>query len=40
MENWLGKANYYRLQLTDTKTDNPDQRIAEDISLFVANTLG
>jgi ABC-type uncharacterized transport system, permease and ATPase components len=40
METWLDKANYYRLQLTDTKTDNPDQRIAEDISLFVANTLG
>lgn len=39
METWLGKSNYYRLQLTDTKTDNPDQRIADDINLFVTNTL-
>ena len=39
METWLDKGNYYRLQLTDTKTDNPDQRIAEDISQFVTNTL-
>lgn len=23
MATWLGKSNYYRLQLTDTKTDNP-----------------
>lgn len=39
MANWLEKGNYYRLQLTDQQTDNPDQRIAEDINQFVGNTL-
>ena len=26
MQDWMNKGNYYRLQLTDKKTDNPDQR--------------
>lgn len=39
MANWLDKGTFYRLQLTDIKTDNPDQRIAEDISEFVTSTL-
>lgn len=39
MSTWLDKANYYRLQLTDRRTDNPDQRIAEDIAEFVSSTL-
>ena len=39
MTTWLNKGNYYRLQLTDKKTDNPDQRIAEDVNQFVSNTL-
>ena len=30
---------YYRIALTDPATDNPDQRIAEDIRLFVDDTL-
>jgi vitamin B12/bleomycin/antimicrobial peptide transport system ATP-binding/permease protein len=30
---WLAERTYYRLELTGT-TDNPDQRIAEDLSLF------
>ena len=30
MERWLKSDNYYKLQLTDKNTDNPDQRIAED----------
>lgn len=30
---------YYRLQLTDRGTDNPDQRIAEDLRLFADLTL-
>src|SRR6185503_17829442 len=29
----------YRMQLSAESTDNPDQRIAEDIKLFVSNTL-
>lgn len=36
---WLSKSNFYRLQLTDQRTDNPDQRIAEDINEFVSSTL-
>lgn len=39
LNSWLGKQVYYRLQLTDGATDNPDQRISEDINQFVALTL-
>ena len=33
LDQWLGERAYYRLHLLST-TDNPDQRIAEDIGLF------
>jgi putative ATP-binding cassette transporter len=36
---WLADGAYYRMQLTAAETDNPDQRIAEDLRLFVAGTL-
>ena len=36
---WLQDATPYRMQLSADCTDNPDQRIAEDIKLFVSNTL-
>jgi len=36
---WLEERAYYRLQLLDRGTDNPDQRIAEDLRLFVDATL-
>ncbi len=36
---WLAKQVYYRLELRDRGTDNPDQRIAEDLRLFTSNTL-
>ena len=36
---WIGGRTYYRMQLTDRGTDNPDQRIAEDLALFVDKTL-
>ena len=36
---WLDQANHYRMQLTGDAADNPDQRIAEDIQMFVQNTL-
>jgi putative ATP-binding cassette transporter len=36
---WLGDRAYYRMQLLDRGTDNPDQRIAEDLRLFVEGTL-
>lgn len=37
---WLKHKTYYRLQLNDRHyADNPDQRISEDVDLFVALTL-
>ena len=36
---WLDGRIYYRLQLLDRGTDNPDQRISEDLRLFVEMTL-
>ena len=36
---WLHNKTYYHLQMFGKDTDNPDQRIAEDISLFVEMTL-
>ena len=37
---WLADAAYYRMQLVAGETDNPDQRIAEDVHLLVSHTLG
>src|SRR6266487_6273532 len=37
---WLADAAYYRMQLVARDTDNPDQRIAEDVQLLVSHTLG
>jgi vitamin B12/bleomycin/antimicrobial peptide transport system ATP-binding/permease protein len=31
---WLDERTYYRLQIIDPGTDNPDQRIAEDLDRF------
>ena len=36
---WLDGANHYRMQLLGDAADNPDQRIADDIRLFVDNGL-
>jgi putative ATP-binding cassette transporter len=36
---WLNRHAYYRLQLTDSGTDNPDQRIADDLDMFTRQTL-
>lgn len=36
---WLDNGVYYRLQFTADRTDNPDQRIAEDLNLFVDESL-
>jgi putative ATP-binding cassette transporter len=36
---WLHGRTYYRMQFTAAQTDNPDQRIAEDLKLFVETTL-
>ncbi|MBL6455102.1 ABC transporter ATP-binding protein/permease [Belnapia sp. T6] len=39
LDRWLADRAYYRVALTDAETDNPDQRIAEDLRYFVDNTL-
>jgi vitamin B12/bleomycin/antimicrobial peptide transport system ATP-binding/permease protein len=39
LDHWLKGANHYRMQLLGDAADNPDQRIAEDIKLFVDNAL-
>ena len=39
LQDWLSGRAYYQLQLLDRGTDNPDQRIAEDLRLFVELTL-
>jgi putative ATP-binding cassette transporter len=36
---WLADQAYYRLQLQHSTTDNPDQRIADDLRLFTAYVL-
>jgi putative ATP-binding cassette transporter len=37
---WLSDGAYYRMQLQAGETDNPDQRIAEDVQLLASHTLG
>lgn len=39
LSDWLRDRNYYRMQLKDDGTDNPDQRITEDFRLFVDESL-
>ncbi len=36
---WLQDANHYRMQLQGDAADNPDQRITDDVKLFVERTL-
>ncbi|MBM3347555.1 MAG: ABC transporter ATP-binding protein/permease [Betaproteobacteria bacterium] len=36
---WMDRQVYYRLELDRRGTDNPDQRIAEDLKLFTDGTL-
>jgi vitamin B12/bleomycin/antimicrobial peptide transport system ATP-binding/permease protein len=36
---WLHDANHYRMQLQGDAADNPDQRITDDVKLFVDQTL-
>jgi vitamin B12/bleomycin/antimicrobial peptide transport system ATP-binding/permease protein len=37
---WLHDANHYRMQLQGEAADNPDQRISDDVTMFVDRTLG
>jgi len=39
LDQWLSDRAYYRLQLSGNPADNPDQRIAEDMKLFVDQSL-
>lgn len=39
LDQWLGAQRYQKLKLTETEVDNPDQRIAEDIDLFIVKSL-
>mgnify|MGYP002237533557 CR=1 FL=1 len=39
IDEWLKNKTYYRLQMFGSDTDNPDQRISEDVRLFVEMTL-
>ena len=40
LKEWLGDRAYYPMQLKGNQTDNPDQRVAEDLKIFVNQTLG
>ncbi|EKU70414.1 ABC transporter ATP-binding protein/permease [Selenomonas sp. F0473] len=39
LSRWMRGRTYYRLQVLHSDTDNPDQRISEDINQFVSLTL-
>ena len=40
LRQWLNTANHYRMQLLGDDADNPDQRIAEDIRMFIDSGAG
>lgn len=39
LRDWLAGQTYYRMQLLNDGTDNPDQRISQDLAYFVSQTL-
>jgi putative ATP-binding cassette transporter len=39
LSQWLHQANHYRMQLQGDAADNPDQRMTDDVKLFVDRTL-
>lgn len=39
IDEWLNHKTYYRLQMFGVGTDNPDQRISEDVRMFVEMTI-
>jgi vitamin B12/bleomycin/antimicrobial peptide transport system ATP-binding/permease protein len=39
LREWLQQANHYRMQLQGDAADNPDQRMTDDVKLFVDRTL-
>jgi len=40
LRKWLEDQSYYRMQFNQATTDNPDQRISEDLDRFATITLG
>lgn len=36
IDNWLAGNIHYKMRLAGVAADNPDQRIAEDINLFIS----
>jgi vitamin B12/bleomycin/antimicrobial peptide transport system ATP-binding/permease protein len=36
---WLGQSTHYRMRLKGDQADNPDQRIADDVRMFINSTL-
>jgi putative ATP-binding cassette transporter len=36
LKGWLGNQAYYRIQIDQSTTDNPDQRIADDLDSFAS----
>ena len=39
LSQWLHNANHYRMELNGDTADNPDQRITDDVKIFVERTL-
>jgi vitamin B12/bleomycin/antimicrobial peptide transport system ATP-binding/permease protein len=39
IDEWMKNKTYYRMQMFGVGTDNPDQRISEDVRLFVEMTI-
>jgi vitamin B12/bleomycin/antimicrobial peptide transport system ATP-binding/permease protein len=39
LNTWLGDRAYYHMQLDQSATDNPDQRISEDLNRFTGTSL-
>jgi putative ATP-binding cassette transporter len=40
VDRYLDGPTHYRMQIAEKVTDNPDQRIAEDVRIFITSTLG
>jgi vitamin B12/bleomycin/antimicrobial peptide transport system ATP-binding/permease protein len=40
LHRWLDDQQYYRMQLDQSVTDNPDQRISDDLDSFATTSLG
>ncbi len=39
LADWMHDANHYRMQMQGEAADNPDQRMSDDVKLFVGQTL-